>query len=72
MDGQNNEQRENSSPFILLKVQAPFRTYDPGLRMPILSSHFLHYLSLPNLLRLITEVKSGLPRVGDGTLLSVS
>jgi len=70
MDGQNNDQRENRSPFILLKVQTPFQTYD--LRMPILSSHFLHYPSLLNLLRLITEVKSSLQRVGEGTLLSVS
>ena len=61
MDGQNNEQRENRSASILLKVQAPFQTYD--LRMPILSTHFLHYPSLPNLLRLITEMKSSLPRV---------
>jgi len=65
MDDQNNEQRENRSLFsILLKAQVAFQTYD--LRMPILSSHFLHNSSLPNLLRLITEVKSSLPRVREG------
>ena len=61
MDGQNNKQRENRSPFILLKVQAPFRMYE--VCMPILSSYFLHYPSLLNLLRLITKVKSSLPSV---------
>jgi len=70
MDDEHKEQRENRSPFILLKALAPFGTYD--LPMPIPSSPFLHYLALPNLLRLITEVKSNLRGVGEGALLSVS
>ena len=67
MDDQNNKQRENKSLFILLKVQSPFWMYD--VHMPILSSDFLHYPSLLNLLRLITKVESSLARVGEGTLL---